>query len=695
MNERAKSRIAILLVTCMLLSGCTGDTDIEEPISEDIPGCMDENAENYNPDATVSDRSCVYAEPEPEGPDVNLDSKSEFCDDVNPHHCMLPFPAPAFLVQDETTMTGYRIDISGEAIPDSGSVESGAFHMLNRLDGYSPSTQIFTTFDVVPDISGLAGHNSIGNSLSDNHETVLINLETGEKLPHWVELDQRSQDDEHTFVYVRTVEGLNHDTSYGVGYRNLIDADGNSVEGSQAFVALRDGLSTDSEQIEGQRSQYESLFETLGEAGVDRADLQAAWFFHTASTASILQDMVAMRDDAEQRLGDGGVGCNITEEGVIDNYGEDNTTFRLIRATVTTPQYMESDFPPSSMRRDSSGAPEFIEFREVDVTILIPQVLADEGNSGLMTVLGHGFMGSGDGMVTGSRHSANMTSRVMIGTDWKGWSHDNDYDALTYSLINVEYFQHQQERHMQSIINNLAMIRTFSGVCSDISEFHHEGVNLVDVSDIDYYGVSFGGLRGPALMAMVPEVDRGVLWVGGSSFTHQIERSTHYTNFDVLFSEVIAYPSRNDRGIMIAAMQSLWDSTDAETFLPFHNEGWSGMIHPFEMLYITSMNDFQVSTLSCDRAVRTAGLSNLEASAWHPWGVEVDSGPFSGSGVVYFDGGFPAVPEGNLAGSMDYHSQAHGALGGLPEAYNMAFEYLDSGLISDTCEGSCTFVGSW
>ena len=283
----------------------------------------------------------------------------------------------------------------------------------------------------------------------------------------------------------------------------------------------------------------------------------------------------------------------------------------------------------------------------------------------------------------------------MIGTDWKGWSHDNDYDALTYSLINVEYFQHQQERHMQSIINNLAMIRTFTGVCSDIEWFHHEGSNLVDVSNVDYYGVSFGGLRGPALMAMVPEVDRGVLWVGGSSFTHQIERSTHYTSFDILFSEVIAYPSRNDRGLMIAAMQSLWDSTDAETFLPFHNEGLEGMVHPFEMLYITSMNDFQVSTLSCDRAVRTAGLGNLEASAWHPWGSEVDSGPLSGAGVADFDGGFPAVPEGNLAGSLDYHGQAHGALGGLPAAYNMAFDYLESGLISDTCDGSCTFVGTW
>ncbi|GIT11017.1 MAG: hypothetical protein CM1200mP32_05100 [Methanobacteriota archaeon] len=54
-------------------------------------------------------------------------------------------------------------------------------------------------------------------------------------------------------------------------------------------------------------------------------------------------------------------------------------------------------------------------------TILIPQILADEGRSGLMTVLGHGFMGDGDGMATGSREFANLTGRVMIATDWKGW----------------------------------------------------------------------------------------------------------------------------------------------------------------------------------------------------------------------------------------------------------------------------------
>lgn len=692
MSGHARTRIAILLVISMMLSGCSGDT-IHEP--EEVSGCTEPGAENYNPDATVSDSSCVFLELEPEEPvpQVRLTSQSEFCDDVNPHHCMLPFPAPAFLVDDETTATGFRLHIPGEAIPDSGSGPTDAFQMVNRMDGYSPSTQIFTTFESTPDVSGLADQYNISDSLDPDHETVLINLDTGERLPHWVEIDLRSQDDEPTFVYVRTVRGLDHAASYGVAYRNLVDATGNSIEGSDAFVSLRQGLSTDSPQIEAQRPQYETLFVALETAGVQRSTLQAAWYFHTASTSSILQDMIAMRDDASERLGEDGLGCNVTE--VVENYGEDNTTSRLIMGTFTTPQYMESDYPPSAMRRDSSGSPEFIEFREVVFTILIPQILADEDRSGSMTILGHGFMGDGDGMVKSNRVFANMTGRVMIGTDWKGWSSDGDYEALTFSLINVEYFQHQQERHMQSIVNNLAMMRTFTGVCADIPEFHEGDINLVDVSDVNYWGVSFGGLRGPALLSMVPEVDRGVLWVGGSSFTHQIERSTHYTTFEILFTESVAYPSRNNRGILIATLQSIWDSTDAETFLPFHENGLEGMIQPFEMAYITSMNDHQVTTLSCDRAVRTAGIQNLESSAWHPWGVDVVSGPITGSGVVYFDGNFPAVPTGNQAGSSEYHSHAHGQAIPQPEAYTIAFDFLDTGVISDTCNGSCTFEGIW
>ena len=155
-----------------MLSGCTGEVT-EEPV-DDIVGCMDETATNYNPDATVSDRSCNYSEDN--GSDSNQTTISvphtDDCDNTNPHHCLLPFPSSAFLVGDSTTVTGYRLNIEGSAIPDSGSAVSEAFPILNYKDGNSPSSQIFTTFERTPDVSGLASQYGIPQSLDADHGTV-------------------------------------------------------------------------------------------------------------------------------------------------------------------------------------------------------------------------------------------------------------------------------------------------------------------------------------------------------------------------------------------------------------------------------------------------------------------------------------------------------------------------------------------
>ena len=62
------------------------------------------------------------------------------------------------------------------------------------------------------------------------------------------------------------------------------------------------------------------------------------------------------------------------------------------------------------------------------------------------------------------------------------------------------------------------MLRTIKGVCSDIPEFYHNGTNLVDTSEIDYMGVSLKVVsEEPSMLSLIPEIDRGVLWVGGSS----------------------------------------------------------------------------------------------------------------------------------------------------------------------------------
>ena len=185
------------------------------------------------------------------------------------------------------------------------------------------------------------------------------------------------------------------------------------------------------------------------------------------------------------------------------------------------------------------------------------------------------------------------------------------------------------------------------------------GTNLVDTSEIDYMGVSLGGIRGPSMLSLIPEIDRGVLWVGGSSFSFIAERSTQYTQFEQLFASPVAYESTMDRSILLALMQSMWDTTEPETYLPYLEGGLDGNLHPYEVLYLVSINDAQVTTLSADRASRTANIPVLANSTHHPHGLDIVDSLESGSAIVYFDGLFPPVPDGNIQGPMEYHSLAH------------------------------------
>ena len=681
MNRISKRAIAALIVASLILPGCLSD-EVSE-ISE-IEDCQDDSSceitDSIGEDEVIEDE------------EISI-SGNNFCDNTNPDHCLLPFPSSAFLSSDSTSLTGFRVNIPGVAIPDSASAASNEFHMINSRDGHSPSSQIFTTFSSLPNISNLASQDNIAPSKANGHGSVLLNMDSGEIVEHWVEISSRTQEGEATLVHLRSLRGLEHNTQYAVAFRGLIDSDGEEVEPFDAFMALREEISTDSDQIENARLGYETMFSALSEVGFERASLQSAWWFHTASSQSLTENLISMRNDAIQRLGDDGIGCNVTS--VDENYGNDNSTLRRISGTITTPHYLESTYPPTPMTRDGDGKPKFNFLSEVVFTLTIPMSAAENSQPAPLVVLGHGFLGDGEGMVSGFRGWANHSGVATIGTDFKGWSSDGDFDAVTFGLMNVNYLQHQSERLQQSVINHLAMIKTIKGVCSELSEFFHNGTNLVDTSDVDYMGVSLGGIRGPSMLSLIPEIDRGVLWVAGSSFGFIAERSTQYTQFEELFASPLAYESTMDRSILLALMQSMWDATEPETYLPFRDGGLEGELHPFEILYLVSINDAQVTTLSADRASRTSGIPVLANSTYHPHNLDVAQAPISGSAIVYFDGNFPEVPPGNIQGPMAYHSLAHNQVLGFAPAIDLATGYLLSGTVTDTCSGQCYFNGTW
>ena len=705
MNRRL---IALLLVSILLLPGCLNSTENES--SDDVPG-----------DTTIIDDRYSWGDP----PTLVEVPNTAGCDNLNPIHCMLPFPSDAFLVEDSTTVTGLRVNYAESTLPESDFLSSqgevAKIESLNLNDGMSPSTQIMTAFTTVPNLNPVhvATQHTIALSLRDESPTVLMNLDTGEKVAHWVEIDARADDDNATILFIRTLEQLEPNTPYGVGIANFGDARFGGmdweVEPSLALQSILSGpyashvscdgcgllppTVTDAPDVENRRNSTLDLLRTFARNnwGMETGDgswwqdnVKAAWQFHTASLDSIIGPTLSMRADALDRLGDGGIGCTV--ENVDDDWIDDTEAdFRRITGTYTVPQYLEWQNPPSKISTDANGTPQFVEYAEIPFTLVIPKILADNNESGPLVVWGHGFLGNGNGAISSAAIGWMQEYEVaMIGTAISGWS-SSDLDTIFMGLANVSYFEHQSDRLQQMLVNQMALARTFKGVCSDITQLYNNGTNLVNSSDVHYMGYSLGGIYGASITAFSPDIDRAALWVGGSGFSTFIERSTNYATFSDGFKLPDHYPQRNDRALLIAVCQHMWDATDAETWLRFAESGYGDEIQPFNVLSTISINDAQVPGLSADRSARTAGMPLLNGSMRTPYGIDVADGPITGSAIVYWDGGYDAMPDTNAAPPIGDAGKAHNEIAPIIQVNSMVQDFLLTGIINDTCNGSCTF----
>ncbi|CAI8374767.1 MAG: Uncharacterised protein [Marine Group II euryarchaeote MED-G33] len=645
-----------------------------------LPGCL-QSAETETSDDTEEEIQVTL-------PTIVALEQTTGCDNLNSIHCMLPFPSDAFLIEDNTTVTGLRVNYAENTLPVSGSLsnsgENAEIQSLNLLDGMSPSTQIMTAFSTLPNLTGVADQYTVGLSMEAGHATTLLNLDTGDKVAHWVESDARADDAEATILFIRTMRSLEPNTAYGIGISGL------GVTPSVAFQAILDGHQTDAPDVEARRDSMAVLIEALNESGHDVENLNDAWQFHTASLDSIVGPTLSMRADALDRLGDGGIGCTVED---VDNDWIDDTEsdFRKITGTYTVPQYLEWQNPPSKISTDENGTPQFVEYAEIPFTLVIPKILADNNESGPLVVWGHGFLGNGRGAISSAAIGWMQEYEVaMVGTAISGWS-SSDMDTIFMGLANISYFEHQSDRLQQMLVNQMALARTFKGVCSDIEQLYYNGTNLVDSSDVHYMGYSLGGIYGASITAFSPDIDRAALWVGGSGFSTFIERSTNYATFADGFVLPQAYPERNDRAVLIAVCQHMWDATDAETWLRFAESGYENEIGPFNILSTISINDAQVPMLSSDRAARTAGIPVLNGSMWLPFGVDVVDGPITGSAVVYWDGGYDVMPDTNAAPPLGDAGLAHNEIAPITQVNSMVEDFLLTGIINDTCNGSCTF----
>ena len=225
----------------------------------------------------------------------------------------------------------------------------------SKSDGFSAGTPILT---FLPGLSGdeLAGEEDIDASLASDSPTIIFNAETGELVPHFAEIDVRAETVAQRSLVMRPVVRLQDGVRYIVAARNLSNEDGNLIEPSAVFAALRDGTSSEEESVEERRALYEDIFEKLGDASWSRDDIQIAWDFTTASDQNNTQWLLHMRDEALQIVeDDGGIEYRIVS--VDPNYQTDNIAFR-IEGEYRVPLYTNQPETGALLNFGDDGMPE-------------------------------------------------------------------------------------------------------------------------------------------------------------------------------------------------------------------------------------------------------------------------------------------------------------------------------------------------
>ncbi len=670
METRVKTVLAILTVLSISLSGCM---EASNDAIEDND--VDDNKDDMPlPDCELNN-SCF----EPEEQLVMI-PHSDGCDNINPIHCMLPFPSDAFLIDDESKITGKRINYSPSSLPGSGSKSMIEIPLINQMDGFSTSTQIMTSFSSSPNLELVANQNNIMPSTNSEHQTLIVNLENGNLIEHWVEMDARAEDGEEAILHIRTIKHLEFNSQYGVLVHGLLDYSGEMIQPSEALSAIINGDTTDSTDIENRRGDIGNLIDYfVEEKNVEKSDIQAVWSFTTNSADSALGPIIQMRDDALERIG-GGIGCTI--ESVEEDYGDDNLTLRRITGTFTTPQYTLSEYTPTLINRDENRMPVFVENREVPFIMTIPNLKNDTTQMPI-TIWGHGFLGLADG---GPRGWAHTYQTAMLTTDITGFS-NVDYDPISFALLDPNYFSHHSASLEQGMINHVVLARTFSNACSNLSEFYEDDLKIIDTDEIHWGGYSLGGIVGIPVMSLSPDINRGVLFAGGGPYTLIAERSGAVQGLYYAFSLDISYGNQMDRAvIMSAVIQQLWDIADPDAYSAYLNGGYSGL-HEHQFVSLNSMGDQVVPILSADRMIRSSGASIMGSSVYHPLETSIwDENDSSSSVAIYFDGNFTA-PEENIFGPGN---GAHGYLWYPSEPAEIGFKFILEGEIYDACEGDCS-----
>jgi hypothetical protein len=628
------------------------------------------------------------------GGDESIDIPAQ-CNPLGGVNCMTPWPSALYEVEDSSTATGMRLAIPEGTLPTNIDGEAIDPTRLNRRDGFSASAPIITAFESGIDGSNLIDFQHYADSLTDASPTVIIDMETGERVAHFAELDARAADRPASqALYMRPAARLKGSHRYAVGIRKSLKArDGSDLVIPIGFQKILDGSDSGHELLEKMRPRYDAIFSAFEGAGIQRTDLVVAWDFTTASDASMQRDILHARDTALTMIGD--TAANITFTVDKKEAHSDSRIAWRIEGTFEAPLFLTQNginAPGTVIARDpASHLPVVQGMYEAPFVAIIPECALQATAPVGMMMYGHGLLGTADQVASGAiRDTAAALCVVVAGTDMRGMS-EQDLVAVARSLNNYNYGGEIFDTLIQGVVNHIVLEQIMRGPMAQTLFVDDQNQTIVDPTQLYYYGLSQGHIFGSTVMAYDPFMTRGVVGVGAANYSMMLERSVDWPVHEATLTGSYGESGKNPLNValMIHLMQMAWDTTDPSGTVQDILEGNIPGTPQKQLLLHMAMGDDQVPNVATEWQARTMGIPVLSPSPKQVWGMQMESQGMS-SALVIFDGNFNPVPLTNEApqGNGDAHSYTRKQ----PAAWRQMKEFYASGTVLQTCstETGCT-----
>ncbi len=608
------------------------------------------------------------------------DTQRVECNPLGGPACMLPWPSSAYLVEDSSTVSGYRVDMPAEAMPinaDNIAIEADIF---NTYDGFAVAGPMLVDFPTGVSSDGLPPSSDIGQSLEASSSIVVVNMETGERLPIFAEPDMNAAVPEERALIIRPMTRMASASRYAVGIRNTVKAaDGSDLPIPEGFAAILEGKEIKHPLYE-RLGNYDDIFSALDTAGLPKSEIVLAWDFVTASDESLTGDLMSMRTQALAKMEEVTLSYTLSP---MDN-GNPDEVLRIFEGVYDTPMFLDNGERDNSILvRDEAGVPALNGIGEANIGVVIPKCVETVPLPVPVVIFGHGMFGNAVDSLDNRflQRFANEECTILVGSDFIGLT-NRQFASVAFAMNELNKGRALTEKMAQAIINFIVLETSLRTSLLDADEFKLDGTAMIDPADITYFGASLGGILGGVFMAYDPVITRGALGVPGGPWSLLFERSVFWPPLRITMKG--AYPEPWDYQQNVALMGMLFEKVDPVTTAHRVIADPLPDTPAKQLLLYMAIGDALVTNSASDTLARVLDLPVIGPSVKVPFGFEEVTEAVSSGYTIYDEEPELVPPESNAMLDLEFNS-THQDVHEWGAVQRQVFGFLKGGMITSEC----------